>query len=465
MKRQYNVGSFMKYVKCCHPHQSEFHQAVREVVTSLIPFIDGNPKYFKYAILERLIEPERVFIFQVPWMDDNGIFHVNRGYRIQMNHHIGRYKGGLRLHKNVNLSILKFLAFEQQFKNSLTGLLMGGAKGGSDFDPKGKSDNEIMRFCQSFMIRLFKYIGEDIDVPAGDIGVGAREIGYLYGTWLELTDKPTGVVTGKSKYWGGSLIRPEATGYGSVWFAEEMLKTRDESLKGKICIVSGKGNVAQYTLRLLNKMGAKPVTTSDSDGFVFDPDGIDEEKTNWIMELHNTRKGRISEYVQKFPHAIYTPVDPKLAEKRTYEPEYGENPIWSVPAQCAFPSATQNEINEKDAEHLLNNSVYVVCEGANMPSTIEAVNRYIVAKILYGPGKAANAGGVATSGLEMAQNFQFTSWEWDDVAEKLHKIMIDIHKACVKYGKEDGGFVNYVNGANIAGFVKIADSMIEHGVI
>lgn len=461
----YDIEAFMHYVKSRDPNEPEFHQAVFEVIGSLIPFVRNNPKYQKHLILERIVEPERVIIFRVPWVDDKGNIHVNRGYRIQMNNAIGRYKGGLRFHPSVNLSVLKFLAFEQTFKNALTGLAMGGAKGGSDFDPKGKSDNEVMRFCQSFMIELHRYIGEDTDVPAGDIGVGAREIGYLYGAWLKLTGRPTGVFTGKGMKWGGSWLRPEATGYGAVYFAENMLKTRKETLDGKLCIVSASGNVAQYTAQLLIKHGARPVTLSDSNGFIYDPEGISEKKLNWVMELKNIRRGRIKEYADQFKGSVYTPVDPEIVAKRTFDPEFGHNPIWDIPAQCVFPSATQNEINGRDAENLLRNGVYVVSEGANMPSTPGAVDAFIKAKILYGPGKAANAGGVAVSGLEMAQNFQFESWEWTKVNDKLREIMRRIHEKCVKYGTDKNGFVNYVNGANIAGFVKVADNMIEHGVI
>src|SRR2546423_5600609 len=397
---KYDVSALMAEVKAKNPCEPEFHQAVQEVVESLALVLEQHPEYRKAKIIERIIEPERVIMFRVPWQDDNGELHVNRGFRIQMNSSIGPYKGGLRFHPSVNLGILKFLAFEQVFKNALTTLPMGGGKGGSDFDPKGKSDSEVMRFCQAFMCELFRHIGPDTDVPAGDIGVGAREIGFLFGMYKRLRNEFTGVITGKGPTWGGSVIRPEATGYGAVYFAAEMLKTRKEDLKGKTCLVSGSGNVAQYTVEKLISLGARPVTLSDSDGSIYDEAGITREKLAFIMDLKNVRRGRISEYAEKLKGAKFVPTDPKL----------DHNPLWKIKAECAFPSATQNEINEQDADNLLKNGVYVVSEGANMPTTIEGVHRFLQAGILYGPGKAANAGGVATSGLEMAQNSMRISW-------------------------------------------------------
>ena len=442
------VNEFMAKVIAKNPGESEFHQAVKEVVESLMPFIDANPKYKEAKILERMAEPERVIMFRVAWVDDNGEIQINRGYRIQMSSAIGPYKGGLRLHPTVNLGILKFLAFEQVLKNSLTTLPMGGAKGGSDFDPKGKSDNEIMRFCQAFMTELSKHIGADTDVPAGDIGTGGREIGYMFGQYKKLRNEFVGVLTGKALEWGGSLIRPEATGYGSVYFAQEMLATRGESLKGKVCTVSGSGNVAQYTVEKLIQLGAKAVTLSDSSGYIYDPAGIDTEKLAWVMELKNIRRGRISEYADKFG-CEFVP---------------GKTP-WGVKCDCAFPSATQNEVNEDDAKELIKNGCFVVSEGANMPSTPDAIEVYLKAKILYGPGKAANAGGVATSGLEMTQNSMRLPWTREEVDARLHQIMISIHQTCVKYGTEKDGFINYVKGANIGGFIKVADAMIAQGVV
>jgi len=442
------VNEFMAKVIAKNPGESEFHQAVKEVVESLMPFIVENPKYAHAKILERITEPERVMIFRVPWLDDSGEIQVNRGFRIQMNSAIGPYKGGLRFHPTVNLGILKFLAFEQVFKNSLTTLPMGGGKGGSDFDPKGKSDNEVMRFCQSFMTELQRFIGADTDVPAGDIGVGGREIGYLFGQYKRIRNEFTGVLTGKAIEWGGSLIRPEATGYGSVYFAEEMLKTRKNSLKGKVCTISGSGNVAQYTVEKLIQLGAKPVTLSDSAGYIYDQNGIDAEKLAWVMHLKNIRRGRISEYAQKF-NCTYVE---------------GKTP-WEVKCDCAFPSATQNEITEEDAKVLLKNGCFVVSEGANMPSTPDAVEVFQKAKILYGPGKAANAGGVSTSGLEMTQNSMRLPWSAAEVDAKLHQIMVNIHQTCVKYGTEPDGTINYVKGANIGGFIKVADAMIAQGVV
>lgn len=442
------VNEFMAKVIAKNPGESEFHQAVQEVVESLMPFINENPKYQYAKVLERMVEPERVIMFRVPWIDDNGEIQINRGFRIQMNSAIGPYKGGLRFHPTVNLGILKFLAFEQVFKNSLTTLPMGGGKGGSDFDPKGKSDNEVMRFCQSFMTELQRHIGADTDVPAGDIGVGGREVGYMYGQYKRLRNEFTGVLTGKGIEWGGSLIRPEATGYGSVYFAQEMLATRNETLEGKVCLVSGSGNVAQYTVEKLIELGAKPVTLSDSSGYIYDAEGIDAEKLAWVMELKNIRRGRISEYAQKFNCKFVEGITP-----------------WGEKCDCAFPSATQNEVNEEDAKTLVANGCFVVSEGANMPSTPDAVEVFLKAKILYGPGKAANAGGVSTSGLEMTQNSMRLPWSREEVDAKLHQIMINIHKTCVKYGTEADGTINYVKGANIGGFIKVADAMIAQGVV
>ncbi len=438
---------FMKKVIEKNPGEIEFHQAVREVVESVMPYIEKNSKYQKAKILERIVEPERVILFRVPWLDDKGEIQINKGYRIEMNSAIGPYKGGFRFHPSVNLGILKFLAFEQVFKNSLTTLPMGGGKGGSDFDPKGKSDNEVMKFCQSFMTELQRHIGPDTDVPAGDIGVGGREIGFLFGQYKRIRNEFTGTLTGKALSWGGSLIRPEATGYGSVYFAQEMLSTRGESMKGKVCLVSGSGNVAQYTIEKVNQLGGKCVTASDSNGYVYDPAGIDEKKLAFILELKNVKRGRIKEYADKF--------GVKYVEGKT---------PWNEKGDIAFPSATQNEINEADAKALVKNGCICVSEGANMPTTPEGVKVFLGAKILYGPGKAANAGGVATSGLEMSQNSMRLSWTREEVDQKLHGIMVSIHKACVQYGKE-GNYINYVKGANIAGFVKVADSMIDQGLV
>ncbi|MCC6961621.1 MAG: NADP-specific glutamate dehydrogenase [candidate division Zixibacteria bacterium] len=449
-----NVAAFMEQVKAKNPGEREFHQAVQEVVESLMPFLDKHPVYREAKILERVVEPERVLMFRVPWVDDAGEIRVNRGFRIEMNSAIGPYKGGLRFHPTVNLGILKFLAFEQVFKNSLTTLPMGGGKGGSDFDPKGKSDLEVMRFCQAFMSELFRHIGPNTDVPAGDIGVGGREIGFMFGQYKKLRNEFTGVLTGKGLNWGGSLIRPEATGYGAVYFAAEMLSTRSESLHGKSCLVSGSGNVAQYTVEKLLDLGAKPLTLSDSAGYIFDEAGIDREKLAYVMDLKNNRRGRIKEYADKYKTAVYTPLSAGS----------DHNPLWNHKAQCAFPSATQNEINEADARNLIRNGVYVVSEGANMPSTPDAISVFVDAKILYGPGKAANAGGVATSGLEMSQNSLRLSWTREEVDKRLHGIMRAIHETCVHYGK-DGNFINYVNGANIGGFVKVADAMLDQGVV
>jgi glutamate dehydrogenase (NADP+) len=449
------IGQIFNLVKAKNPAEPEFHQAVLEVLESLRLVLERHPEYQEAKILERITEPERVLMFRVPWFDDKGKPQVNRGFRIEMNSAIGPYKGGLRFHPSVNLGILKFLAFEQVFKNSLTTLPMGGGKGGSDFDPKGKSDNEVMRFCQSFMSELYRHIGPDTDVPAGDIGVGGREIGFLFGQYKRLANEFTGVLTGKGLAWGGSLIRPEATGYGAVYFAEEMLKTRKESLEGKTCVVSGSGNVSQYTIEKLLDLGAKPVTVSDSDGAIYDADGIDRDKLAWVMDLKNHRRGRIKEYTDKFKKAVYQPIDKKL----------DHNWLWNIKADCAFPSATQNEINAKDAANLIKNGVKVVSEGANMPCTLEATRMFVDAKVLYGPGKAANAGGVATSGLEMSQNSMRLSWTREEVDDRLHKIMISIHKACHETAEQYGTPGNYVNGANIAGFLKVANSMLDQGLV
>ena len=449
------VKDLMAMVKAKHPGEPEFHQAVMEVAESLALLFERHPEYRTAKILERIIEPERVIIFRVPWVDDQGEIHITIGYRIEMNSAIGPYKGGLRFHPSVNLGILKFLAFEQVFKNSLTTLPMGGGKGGSDFDPKGKSDLKIMRFCQAFMSELFRHIGPDTDVPAGDIGVGGREIGYLFGQYKKLRNEFTGVLTGKGLNWGGSLIRPEATGYGSVYFASEMLSTKGKTLEGKICLVSGSGNVAQYTCEKLIQLGAKPVTLSDSNGFIYDEEGIDEEKLKFVMEMKNVRRGRIKEYTDKYKNAVYTPVDPNL--------DY--NPMWNIKADCAFPSATQNEINGKDAQNLVRNGVFCVSEGANMPTTPDGVNIFLDSGILYGPGKAANAGGVAVSGLEMAQNSMRYSWTREEVDNRLQLIMKTIHKTCYDIAERFGTPGNYVNGANIGGFLKVADAMMDQGVV
>jgi len=441
------VEAFMKKVIDNNPGELEFHQAVREVVESLMPFLEKEPKYLKAKMLERMVEPERVIMFRVPWVDDKGEIQINKGYRVEMNSAIGPYKGGLRFHPTVNLGILKFLAFEQVFKNSLTTLPMGGGKGGSNFNPKGKSDNEVMKFCQSFMTELSRHIGPDTDVPAGDIGVGEREIGYLFGQYKRLRNEFTGVLTGKGLSWGGSLIRPEATGYGCVYFVEEMLKVRGNSMKGKICAVSGSGNVAQYTTEKAIQLGAKVVTLSDSNGYLYDEKGIDEKKLEYVIEVKNVRRGRIKECAKKF--------DCKYFENKR---------LWEVKCDIAFPSATQNEINESDAKKLVENGCICIGEGANMPTTPEGVRVFQKAKILYGPGKAANAGGVATSGLEMSQNSERLYWSREEVDKKLHNIMLSIHESCIKYGKE-GDYIDYVKGANIAGFVKVADAMLEQGVV
>jgi glutamate dehydrogenase (NADP+) len=449
------IEDVMTSVKAKNPAEPEFHQAVREVFDSLRLVLAKHPEYQSNRILDRIVEPERVLMFRVPWLDDQGTVHVNRGFRIEMNSAIGPYKGGLRLHPSVNLGILKFLAFEQVFKNSLTTLPMGGGKGGSDFDPKGKSDNEVMRFCQSFMTELQRHIGPNTDVPAGDIGVGGREIGYLFGQYKRLRNEFTGVLTGKGLNWGGSLIRPEATGYGCVYFAEEMLKSRKDKLEGKLCLVSGSGNVSQYTIEKLLDFGAKPLTVSDSNGVIYDPDGIDREKLAYVMELKNVRRGRIRDYADRYKKAIFMPTDVKLEH----------NPLWNIKADCAFPSATQNEITAKDAANLLKNGVMLVAEGANMPSTLEATKMFLDAKILYGPAKAANAGGVATSGLEMSQNSARLSWTREEVDDRLHKIMIAIHRNCYETAEKYGTPGNLVNGANIAGFLKVADAMLDQGLV
>src|SRR5437764_343302 len=448
------VRDLMAEVRAKNPGETEFHQAVQEVVESLDLVLERRREYRSARIIERMVEPERVVMFRVPWQDDRGTYQINRGFRIEMNSAIGPYKGGLRFDQSVNLSILKFLAFEQVLKDSVTTLPMGGGKGGSDFDPKGKSDFEVMRFCQAFMSELFRHIGPDTDVPAGDIGVGAREIGYMFGMYKRLKNEFSGVMTGKGLTWGGSVIRPEATGYGAVYFAEEMLKTRKEDLKGKVALVSGSGNVAQYTVEKLITLGAKPVTLSDSTGYIYDEQGITREKLGFVMDLKNIRRGRISEYADKFKGAVFTPTDQKL--------DY--NPLWDHKAQCAFPSATQNEINGKDAANLLRNGVYVVSEGANMPTTVEGVNQFLEAGILFGPGKAANAGGVATSGLEMAQNSMRISWTREEVDARLYKIMNSIHATCYRTAETYGTPGNYVNGANIASFLNVANAIVEQGV-
>ena len=445
----------MDAVTARDPFEKEFHQAVTEVVESVKPVLDNNPEYRHAGIMERIVEPERVIQFRVPWVDDQGKVQVNRGLRIQMNSAIGPYKGGLRFHPSVNLSILKFLAFEQVFKNALTTLPIGGGKGGSDFDPKGKSDFEVMRFCQSFMSELYRHIGPDTDVPAGDIGVGGREIGYLFGMYKKLKNEFSGVLTGKSLQWGGSLIRPEATGYGSVFFADEMLAIQKESLKGKICLVSGSGNVAQYTTQKINQLGGKVVTLSDSSGYIFDEQGIDEAKLQHLMYLKNVKRGRIKEYAEKYPEVVFTALDTSL----------DHNPLWAHKANCAFPSATQNEINGKDAQNLVTNGITTVCEGANMPTTHEGIEVFLANKILFAPGKAANAGGVAISGLEMSQNSMRVKWSSQEVEAKLKGIMHSIHSACMGAAEEYGTPSNYVNGANIAGFVKVADSMVDQGIV
>jgi glutamate dehydrogenase (NADP+) len=449
------MSSIIDSVKSRDPHEREFHQAVGEVLASVGPVLDRSPAYRSASVVERLVEPERVILFRVPWMDDRGQVQVNRGFRVEMNSAIGPYKGGLRFHPSVNLSILKFLAFEQVFKNALTTLPMGGGKGGADFDPKGKSDNEVMRFCQSFMMELFRHIGVNTDVPAGDIGVGAREIGYLFGMYKKLRNEFTGVLTGKSLNWGGSLIRPEATGYGVVYFAAEMLGTRGQRLENKTCLVSGSGNVAQFTAEKLIHLGAKVVTLSDSSGYIFDDKGIDGAKLAFIKVLKNVRRGRIREYADHYPEAVYTPVDPG----RSF------NPLWCHKADAAFPCATQSEINARDAQNLVANGVAMVTEGANMPTAPEGVHLFLDNNLLYGPGKAANAGGVSVSGLEMTQNSMRLSWTREEVDNRLKMIMKSIHRTCLDAGASHGHPGNYLVGANIAGFVKVVDAMMDQGLV
>ncbi len=444
-----SVKQIVELVKTKNPTEPEFHQAVEEVLESIEPVLERHPEFARAKIVERLVEPERVIMFRVPWFDDKGNVQVNRGYRVEFNSAIGPYKGGLRFHPSVNLGILKFLGFEQIFKNSLTTIPMGGGKGGSDFDPKGKTDNEVMRFCQSFMTELFRHIGPHTDVPAGDIGVGGREIGFMFGQYKRLKNEFSGTLTGKGLEWGGSLIRPEATGYGATYFALEMLKTRGEDFHGKTVVVSGSGNVAQYTVEKVNQLGGKVVTLSDSDGFIHDPDGIDEEKLAYVIELKNVKRGRIKEYTAKYKSAKY---------------HAGKKP-WEIPCQAAFPSATQNEISGDDAKTLIDNGCYVVSEGANMPTDPKGVKRFLQAKILYGPGKAANAGGVATSGLEMAQNSMHLSWTREEVDKRLETIMISIHTAALSASEEYGQKGNYVLGANVAGFMKVAKAMLAQGLV
>lgn len=443
------VDNFMNELIARNPGEPEFHQAVREVVESVAPYVTENPYLIDLKILERMVEPERVIMFRVPWTDDLGEIHINKGYRVQMNSALGPYKGGLRFHSSVNLSILKFLAFEQTFKNSLTTLPMGGGKGGSDFNPHGKSDAEVMRFCQSFMTELCKHIGPDTDIPAGDIGVGGREIGYLFGQYKRLRDEFTGTLTGKGLAWGGSLLRPEATGYGVCYFAQEMLATRSKSFEGQTVVISGSGNVAQYAAKKAMALGAKVVSLSDSNGSIYDPAGLDEEKLAYVLELKNIKRGRIKEYAERFPGVTYME---------------GRRP-WSIPCDIALPCATQNEIEKEDAEALVKGGCYCVVEGANMPTTPEAIAIFQNAGLLYSPGKASNAGGVATSGLEMTQNSIRQKWTAEEVDEQLHRIMSDIHAACLKYGTEENGYVNYVKGANIAGFIKVAGAMVDQGLV
>jgi glutamate dehydrogenase (NADP+) len=443
------INAFMANVTAQNPNEPEFIQAVQEVAETVIPFIANHPKYAEHRILERMVEPERTIMFRVPWTDDSGKVHVNKGYRIEFNSAIGPYKGGLRFHPTVNLSVLKFLGFEQLFKNSLTTLPMGGGKGGSNFDPKGKSDNEVMRFCQSFMTELARHIGPNTDVPAGDIGVGGREIGYMFGQYKRLRNEFTGVLTGKGLNWGGSLIRPEATGYGAVYFAAEMLETKGQNFEGKKVVVSGSGNVAQFAAEKCMQMGAKVTTMSDSSGYIHEPNGLTEAQLDWIKDLKNVRRGRISEFADAHPTASF---------------HAGQRP-WGEACDAAFPCATQNELNEAEAGQLIANGCKVVAEGANMPSTPEAIEAFQNAKVLFAPGKASNAGGVATSGLEMSQNSLRMNWSREEVDERLLNIMKDIHAQCVKYGTDDSGYIDYVKGANIAGFVKVADAMIDQGVV
>jgi len=443
-----SANEFLQSVIAKNSAEKEFHQAVHEVLESLWPVVEANPRYRTGKIMDRIVEPERVIMFRVPWVDDQGEVQVNRGFRIEMNSALGPYKGGLRFHPSVNLGILKFLAFEQVFKNSLTTLPMGGGKGGSDFDPKNKSDLEVMRFCQSFMSELFRHIGPNTDVPAGDIGVGGRELGFLFGTYKKLANEFTGVLTGKGRSWGGSLIRPEATGYGLVYFTQEMLATRSDSLSGKRVLISGSGNVAQYAAEKVLEFGGRVLTFSDSNGTIVDEEAIDKDKLAWIMDLKNNRRGRIKEYVEKYPGASFLE---------------GSRP-WSVKCDVALPCATENEVDGEDAKTLIDNGCFCVAEGANMPSDPDSINRYLEAGILYGPGKAANAGGVAVSGLEMTQNSMRLSWTRAEVDERLQMIMHEIHRTCVKHGK-DGDFINYIDGANVAGFIKVADAMLDQGVV
>ncbi len=443
------IAQFMKELAARNPGETEFHQAVKEVLESVAPVLEDSPALLDQKIMERMVEAERIIIFRVPWMDDRGKVQINRGFRVQMNSAIGPYKGGIRFHSSVNLSIMKFLAFEQTFKNALTTLPMGGAKGGSDFSPRGKSDAEVMRFCQSFMTELQRHIGPDTDVPAGDIGVGGREVGYLFGQYKRLRDEWTGTLTGKGQNWGGSLLRPEATGYGVCYFTQEMLATRGESFEGKTVCISGSGNVAQYAAQKARRLGAKVVTLSDSNGYIYDPEGRNEEKLNYVFMLKNMIRGRIKEYVSRYPQATYYP---------------DERP-WGVKCDIAMPCATQNEIDGDDARKLVANGCSCVAEGANMPSTPEAISVFQAHRLLYSPGKASNAGGVATSGLEMTQNSIRQKWSAEEVDAQLHRIMKDIHEACLKYGTEEDGYINYVKGANIAGFLKVANSMMEQGLV
>jgi glutamate dehydrogenase (NADP+) len=449
------TNEIMAIVKARDPHEKEFHQAVSEVVETVKPLLDRNPRYRQAKILERITEPERVIMFRVSWMDDQGNVQINRGYRIQMSSAIGPYKGGLRFHPSVNLSIMKFLAFEQVFKNALTTLPMGGGKGGSDFNPKGKSDNEVMRFCQSFMLELFRHVGPNTDVPAGDIGVGAREIGYLFGMYKKLCNEFTGVLTGKNLNWGGSLIRPEATGYGCVYFAAEMLATKNMTLKNTTSLVSGSGNVAQHTVEKLIDLGSIPVTLSDSSGYIYDEEGIDREKLAYIKELKNIKRGRIKEYADKYRCAVYTPVDPSLSS----------NPLWSHKADYAFPCATENEINGTDAQNLVRNGIKLVCEGSNMPTGPEGINTFLDNGLLYGPAKAANAGGVSVSGLEMTQNSMRLNWTREEVDQRLGTIMKTIHRTCIDAAAQYGVAGNYMYGANIAGFVKVVEALLDQGLV
>lgn len=449
------MDDIMKTIKDRDPGEKEFHQAVEEVLKTVQPVLERNPEFRQAAVLERIVEPERVIQFRAPWMDDQGQVHVNRGFRVEMNSSIGPYKGGLRFHPSVDLGIMKFLAFEQVFKNSLTTLAMGGGKGGSDFNPKGKSDNEIMRFCQGFMSELFRHIGPHTDIPAGDIGVGAREIGYLFGMYKKLKNEFTGVLTGKSLNWGGSLIRPEATGFGCVYFAAEMLATRNQSLADKTCLVSGSGNVAQFTVEKILQLGGKVLTLSDSSGYIYDEEGMDQEKLSFVKQLKNIRRGRIQEYAEAYPSAVYTEADLRL----------DGNPLWDHKADCAFPSATENEINHNDAANLMTNGVQLVAEGANMPSTPEAIDMFLDHKILFAPGKAANAGGVAVSGLEMAQNSMRLNWPAAEVDSRLQIIMKSIHRTCLDASAEYNVPGNYLAGANIAGFVKVVNAMLDQGLV